>query len=114
MGWIESESFGLFCPLFANEFVGRETFEGLEATAEIVGGDEVSQVLTKLIMALVVTAFDGCILDRPVHSLDLAIGPGMFRLGGPVFDIVLGAGIFESMSPEYLAIFDRFLDKRNS
>ena len=37
--------------MFANEFVGRETFEGLEATAEIVGGDEVSQVLTKLIRA---------------------------------------------------------------
>jgi hypothetical protein len=34
MDWIESESFRLFCPLFANEFVGREAFEGLEAADE--------------------------------------------------------------------------------
>ncbi|CAN7247115.1 hypothetical protein [Mesorhizobium caraganae] len=30
-----------------------------------------------------------------------------------MFDIVLGTGVFEGMSPEYLAICDRFLDEWN-
>ena len=113
MGRIEPESFGLFCPAFANEFVRCEAFEGLEAATEIVAGDEVSQMLPKLIMAVVVIAFDSRVLDRPVPSLDLAIGPRMFRPGRPVFDIILGAGIFEGMGSEYLAICDCFLDERN-
>jgi len=37
----------------------------------------------------------------------------MFWLGRSVFDIGPGAGIFEGMGPEYLAICDCFLDKRN-
>ena len=34
-------------------------------------------------------AFDSGFLDRPVHPLDLAIGPGVPDLGQPVFDPVL-------------------------
>jgi hypothetical protein len=58
VGWIEPESFGLFCPAFADVFVRCEAFEGLEATTEVVGGDEVSEVLAKLIMALIIIAFE--------------------------------------------------------
>ena len=113
MGWIECESFWLFCPTFADVFVRCEAFEGLEATTEVVGGDEVSEVLAKLIMALIIIAFDCRILDGPVHSFDLAIGPRMLRLGRSVFDIGLGASIFEGMRPEFFAVCDRFLDERN-
>ena len=113
MGRIEAESFGLFCPAFANEFVRREAFECLEATTEIVAGDEVSQMLPKLVMTVVIIALDGSVLDRPVHALDLAIGPRMFRHGRSMFDIVLGAGVFEGMGSEYLAICDCFPDERH-
>lgn len=113
MDRIEPESFGLFCPAFANEFVWCEAFEGLEATTEIVAGDEVSQMLPKLIMTVVIIALDGSVLDRPVHALDLAIGPRMFRPGRSMFDIVLGAGVFEGMGSEYLAICDCFPDERH-
>lgn len=113
MGWIERESFGLFCPSFANEFVRREAFEGLEAATEIVAGNEVSQMLPKLIMAVVIIAFDGSVLDRPVHALDLSIGPRMFRSGRSMFDIVPSASVFEGMSSEYFAICDCFPDERN-
>ena len=41
---IEVESFGLFCPAFADVFVGCEAFEGLQPAAEIVGIDEVGEV----------------------------------------------------------------------
>jgi len=44
-------------------------------------------------MCLVVEAFDGRVLDYSVHSFNLAVGPGMLGLGGPVIDVVPGAGI---------------------
>ena len=97
MGRIEPESFGLFCRAFANEFVRREAFECLEATTEIVAGNEVSQMLSKLIMAVVIVALDGSVLDRSVHALDLAIGPGMLDLGQPMFDAILLAAHIEHM-----------------
>jgi hypothetical protein len=33
-------------------------------------------------------ALDGRFLDRAVHALDLAIGPGMLDLSQPMFDAV--------------------------
>ena len=43
---------------------------------------------SQLIVAVVMEAFDGGVLDRPVHPLDLAIRPRMVRLGQPVLDPV--------------------------
>lgn len=34
-------------------------------------------------------ALDGCFLDRAVHALDLAIGPGMLDLSQAMFDAIL-------------------------
>jgi hypothetical protein len=50
-------------------------------------------VLPELIVALIVVAFDSGVLDRPVHPLDLTIGPRVPRLGQPMVDIVLSAGV---------------------
>lgn len=33
-------------------------------------------------------AFDGCLLNGPVHPLDLAVGPRVVRFGKPVLDVV--------------------------
>src|SRR3954465_11748602 len=48
-------------------------------------------------MARVVIASDGCVLDGPVHPLDLTIGPRVPGLGQAMVHIVLGAGVFEGM-----------------
>ncbi len=40
-------------------------------------------------MIIVVKAFDGGFLDRPVHTLNLPIGPGVLYLGQAVIDPVL-------------------------
>lgn len=40
MDWIDDESLGLVCPGFADELVGCEALEGLQAPGEVVGGDE--------------------------------------------------------------------------
>ena len=48
-------------------------------------------------MSIVMIALDGRFLDRAVHALDLAIGPGMLDLGQPMFDPVFLASHIEHM-----------------
>ena len=91
MDWIERESFGLFCPAFADEVVRREAAKRLEATAEIVRGDEVAEMDLELVVIVRVEALDGRFLDGSVHSLDLPIRPGMLHLGQSMLDAVLPA-----------------------
>ncbi len=64
----------------------------------VVGVDEVGKVSFELIVSIVMVAFDGRFLDRAVHALDLAIGPGMLDLGQPMFDPILLAESIEHMS----------------
>ena len=97
---IEGESFWLFRPDLADVLVGREPLEGLEAFGEVVGGHEVRQMSSKLVMSSVVEAFDSRILDGAVHPLDLAIGSWVLRLGQAMIDVVAGARHFEGRSPE--------------
>jgi hypothetical protein len=73
MDWLELESFGLDCPLLADELVGREALEGFELSSEIVGVEEVGEVAAQLVVVVVVIPFDGRLLDCSVHSLDLAV-----------------------------------------
>ena len=101
---VERESYWFGCPCFADGFVGGETLEGLQSAAEVVGVDEVVEVPAELVVGVVVEALDGGFLDRPVHAFDLTVGPGMARLGQPVIDVVLGAGIFECVGEELLAV----------
>ena len=93
----------LVCPCFADEFVGREAFERLQTTGEVVGGDEVPEVASELIVALVVVSLDGGLLEGAVHAFDLSVGPRMSRLCQTMVDIVLGARVLERMRPEALA-----------
>ena len=73
MDWIEFESSGFDCPSFADELVGCEAFEDLQSPSEIVGADEVGEMPAELIMAFVVVAFDGRVLDGSVHPFDLTV-----------------------------------------
>lgn len=65
-------------------------------------------------MALVVEALDGGILDSPVHSFDLTVGPGVPGLGSSVLDVVSGAGVFEGMGAEEFSVGDGLPDERHS
>ena len=44
-------------------------------------------------MAVIVTAFDGGVLNGAVHPFDLPVGPWMVRFGQPVLDAVLAADL---------------------
>ena len=52
-------------------------------------------MLAELVVAAVVIAPDGRLFQGPVHSLDLAVGPGMVGLGQPVLDAMLAAAQIE-------------------
>jgi hypothetical protein len=70
---VEGEALGLFCPGATDRFVGRQTTESLQPSGEVVGCNEVGQVLPKLGVALVVISPDRCFFQRPVHSFDLPV-----------------------------------------
>ena len=89
MGRIDFESRRLFCPDFADVFVGRETVQGFEPASEVVSIQEVGQMLSQLAMRFVVVTLDRGILDCSVHSFGLPVRPGMIELGEAVFDLVL-------------------------
>jgi len=60
VAWIEPELIRVFCPAFADVFVGCKPSEGFKPLGEVVGRQERGEVLAKLIMAVVVVAADGC------------------------------------------------------
>ena len=94
------------CPLFADELVGRETFEGLQSLSEIVGADEGGEVLAQRVGIVVMKAFDGRGLDRAVHAFNLAIRPWVLDPGQPVVDLMLAADpvedVFEGMDVPFV------------
>src|SRR4051794_37756421 len=70
----------------------------LEPATEVVGRDEVIEVPPELLVAVVVIALDGGILDGAVHPLDLAVGPGVVHLRQPMLDAVLVADAVEDVA----------------
>jgi hypothetical protein len=94
---IEFESFRLGSPAFADVLVRRQALQGLQPSSVVVGVNEVGKVCFELIVSIVMVALDGRFLDRAVHALDLAIGPGMLDLGQPMFDTILLAAHIEHM-----------------
>jgi hypothetical protein len=118
MEWVEDESFGFGSPALADELVGREPFEGLQSSPEVVGADEVGQVPRELIVVVVVETFDGRVLDRAVHAFDLTatqendppdrflifMAPRVFWLGCAVLYAARRAGILEGVRPHGFAL----------
>lgn len=87
----------LVLPHLADGLVGCESFEGLEPASEVLGGDEVAEMLPELIVAVVVVALDDGFLDGAVHALHLTLGPRMLHLGQPVLDTVFVADTIEDV-----------------
>ena len=61
---------------------GCEATEGLQATGEVVGRDEVGKMLAEVAVAFIVEAPDSGVLDGAIHAFDLAI-----RLRVPRLDV---------------------------
>ena len=107
---MKPEPFGLCSPFFVYELEDGEAFQGLQSLGEVVGVEEGLQVLTQALMALVVIAPNRCVLDGPVHSLNLSVGPGMVGLCQTMVDIVLGADQYEPMAVQPCLLGDQLTD----
>jgi hypothetical protein len=57
--------------------VRREPSKGFETLGEVIDREEGVEMRLQLFVAFVVVAFDGRVLERAVHALDLAVGPRM-------------------------------------
>ena len=60
---------------------------------------KVREVAAQLVVAIMVEALDGCVLDGAVHPFDLAIRPWVVRLGQSVLDLVCLADHVEAHLP---------------
>ena len=81
----------------ADVLVGCEAAQGFEPAGVVVGIQEELQVCPELIMALVMVALDGGVLERPVHPLDLTTGSRVVGLGQTMLDAVLAADTVEAV-----------------
>ena len=53
-----------------------------------------------MVVAVLVVALDGCVLDGSVHPFDLSVRPGMVGLGEAVIDTVGAADAIKGMPPK--------------
>lgn len=67
-----------------------------------------------MLVGFVIEALDGGLFEGSVHALDLAVGPGMLRLGQAMIDVGFGTGELEGMGAEQFSAFERKLDLRDS
>ena len=95
--WIEPELTRVFCPAFADVFVGREAAEGFQPLPEVIGSQESGEVFLQLIVAVIVIAANGCLFQGAIHAFDLAVGPRVIDLGQPVFNGRFAAGALKDM-----------------
>src|SRR5271157_3783400 len=67
---------------------------------EVVGCDEGQHVRLEAFEVFVVEDFDRGVFDGAVHSLCLAVGPGMVGLGQPMLDPLFDADAIEDVRAE--------------
>ena len=61
----------------------------LKTLSKVVGVEERCEVLAQLVVAAVVIAPDGRLLEGAVHSLDLSVRPRVIWLGEPMLDLMI-------------------------
>lgn len=64
-------------------------------------------MLSQLLMIFVIVSFDGCFLEGTVHTLDLAVGPGMIWFGQAIFRTVVQTDAIKDMqegAPVFFAV----------
>ena len=74
VGWVGGKSVGFDWPCFADIFEGCEALDGLQPPRIIICIEKVVKGGGQLRVTVVMVLLDGGLLDRPVHSLDFAVG----------------------------------------
>ena len=68
-------------PLPENKANRCLAFQGAQWTSAVIRPQIILYMLLQLFKRGIMKGLGGGLLDRPVHALDLAIGPGMEGLG---------------------------------
>ena len=90
---IEFESFWLLGPYSADVFVEGQALKCLQTVREVVGADEVIEMCSKLVIVVIVIAFDRCLLDRPFMRSTWSLVHGWFGLpSNPDCKLQAGSG----------------------
>mgnify|MGYP000240227521 CR=1 FL=1 len=111
MGWRKSEAVWLFGPVFWCMLEGCHVFERLEPLGEVVGVEELGEVLAQVGVGLAMVAPDCRLLECSVHAFDLSVGLRVIELGQGMIDVEPGAGDFEGMPTEEFVACDGFFDQ---
>jgi len=89
--------------------------ERLQLAREVAGCQEVGEMGSELIVAIVMEPFDRRVLDGAVDPFDLAVGPWVVGLGQAVLDPVCFADHVETHWPGRDGVaFPRFLGELDS
>lgn len=78
----------------------------LKPPGEVGSANEVSQMCTQLRVAVAMPAVAGCLLERVIHTLGLAVGPRVARLGQATLDLMANTDVLGDMRAEQLAALD--------
>jgi hypothetical protein len=85
---VAAKAFWLFLPTLTNIFIRGTPSEGFESLGEVVRHQEGVEVCFQVLMGLIIVFFNCRFLERSIHALHLAIGPGMVSFGQPMGDCV--------------------------
>ncbi|MNG04948.1 hypothetical protein D3C84_881160 [compost metagenome] len=97
---IGNESLWIFRPGLTGHLEGSAPSQSLKASGEVVGHHEGQHVRLQRSEVGIAEGLDRGFFDRPVHALDLAIGPGGVGLSQTMLDAVLVADTIKNVSTE--------------
>lgn len=112
---IDSEALWVFRPGLTDHLEGCAPSQGLEVSGEALGHHKDQHVRFQRCEVGIVEDLDRGLFDRPVHALDLAVGPGMVDLGQTVLDAVFVADAIKNVPTEAIgraAAIPRLLSER--
>ncbi len=97
---IGNQSLWVFRPGLTGHLEGSAPSQRIEVSSEVVDHHECQHVHLQRSGVGIAEGVDRCFLDRPVHALDLAIGPEVVDLGQSMLDAVQVADTIKNVSAE--------------
>lgn len=97
---IGNQSLWVFRPGLTGHLEGSAPSQCIEVPGEVVGHHECQHVHLQRSGVGIAEGVDRCFLDRKVHALDLAIGPGVVDLGQTMLEAVQVADTIKNVSTE--------------
>ena len=99
LAWIEIKDFWVGLPCFYNELIRGEPFEGFKSLGKVISIYKSFKVGFELGMSLIIIALYSGFLEGSIHTLNLAICPGMVNLRKAMGDVMFMAHTVKNVPP---------------